>query len=181
MAEETAEQAATRVQEAAANIHPTGTPRERISGDQTGMSEAETVARRYFEAINAHDLDGAVALWAVGGRENVRGQIDAAAPEGVRTFIGDMLGAMPDVRFEILSTTTEGERCALQWRLTGTFVGPGRFNGLTPTSHPLTFEGVDLLTVRDGLVQGNDAFPDSMAVPRQIGMLPPRAPPPNSG
>jgi hydroxyacylglutathione hydrolase len=174
MAEETAEQAATRVQEAAANIHPTVTPRERISGERGGTGEAEAVARRYFEAINAHDLDGAVALWAVGGRENVRGQIDAAAPEGVRAFIGDMLGAMPDVRFEILSTTTEGERCALQWRLTGTFVGPGTFNGLTPTGHPLTIEGVDLLTVRDGLVQSNDAFPDSMAVPRQIGMLPPQ-------
>ncbi len=162
------------MQEAAANIHPTATPRERISGDRAANSEAETVARRYFEAINAHDLDGAVALWAVGGREHVRGQIDAAAPEGVRAFIGDLLGAMPDVRFEILSTTTEGERCALQWRLTGTFVGPGTFNGLTPTGHPLTFEGVDLLTVRDGLVQSNDAFPDSMAVPRQIGMLPPQ-------
>jgi hydroxyacylglutathione hydrolase len=175
MAEETAEQAATRVQEAAANIHPpTATPRERISGERNGTSEAETVARRYFEAINAHDLDGAVAMWAVGGREHVRGQIDAAAPEGVRAFIGDLLEAMPDVRFEIVNTTAEGERCALQWRLTGTFVGPGKFNGLAPTGHPLTLEGVDLLTVRDGLVQRNDAFPDSMAVPRQIGMLPPQ-------
>ncbi len=173
MPEETAEQAATRVQEAAANIHPTATPRERISGERNGTSEAETVARRYFEAINAHDLDGAVAMWAVGGRENVRGQIDAAAPEGVRSFIGDLLGAMPDLRFELLSTTAEGERCAVQWRLTGTFAGPGTFNGLTPTGHPLTLEGVDLLTVRDGLVQGNDAFPDTMAVPRQIGMMPP--------
>ncbi len=172
-----AEQAATRVHEAAANIHPTATPRERISGERNGTSEAETVARRYFEAINAHDLDAAVALWAVGGREHVRGQIDAAAPEGVRSFIGDMLGAMPDVRFEIMSTTTEGERCALQWRLTGTFVGPGTFNGLTPTGHPLTFEGVDLLTVRDGLVQSNDAFADTLAVPRQIGMMPPQGSP----
>jgi len=95
MAEETAGQAATRVQEAAANIHPTATPRERISGDRVGTSEAETVARRYFEAINAHDLEGAVALWAVGGRENVRGQVDVTAPEGVRAFVGDMLGAKP--------------------------------------------------------------------------------------
>ncbi|HEV3321721.1 MAG TPA: MBL fold metallo-hydrolase [Solirubrobacteraceae bacterium] len=180
MAEETAEQAAaaeqaaTRVHEAAANIHTSATPRERISGNRNGTSEAETVARRYFEAINAHDLDAAVAMWAVGGREHVRGQIDAEAPEGVRAFIGDLLGAMPDLRFELVGTTTEGERCAVQWRLTGTFVGPGTFNGLKPTGHPLTLEGVDLLTVREGLVQSNDAFPDSMAVPRQIGMLPPQ-------
>jgi glyoxylase-like metal-dependent hydrolase (beta-lactamase superfamily II)/predicted ester cyclase len=170
-----AEQAATRVQEAASNIHPPAkAPRERISGERTGTSEAETVARRYFEAIDAHDVDAAVAMWAAGGREHVRGQIDAPAPDGVRAFIGDLLGAMPDLRFELVSTTSEGERCAVQWRLTGTFVGPGTFNGLQPTGHPLALEGVDVLTVRDGLIQSNDAFPDTMAVPRQIGMLPPQ-------
>ncbi|HWX45145.1 MAG TPA: MBL fold metallo-hydrolase [Solirubrobacteraceae bacterium] len=177
MAEESsssaAEQAAARVQEAAANIHSTPPPRERITGPSPGASEAETVARRYFEAINAHDLDAAVAMWAVGGRENVRGQIDAAAPEGVRAFIGDMIHAMPDLRFELVSTTTEGERCAVQWRLTGTFAGPGNFSGIAPTGHPLVLEGVDVLTVRGGLVHSNDAFTDTMAVPRQIGMMPP--------
>jgi len=166
-----AEQAATRVHEAAANIHPTA-PRERISGER-GTSEAETVARRYFEAINAHDLEGAVALWAVGGRENVRGQVDVTAPEGVRAFVGDMLGAIPDLRWEIVDTITEGERCAVQWRLIGTFAGPGTFGGLAPTGHPLLLEGVDVLTVRDGLIQVNDAFTDTMTVPRQIGMMPP--------
>jgi hydroxyacylglutathione hydrolase len=175
--EQAAAQAATRVQEAAANIHQ-ATPRERISGSRTGVgegleTEAESVTHRYFEAINAHDLDAAVALWAPGGRENVRGQVDATAPEGVRAFIGDLLGALPDLRWELLSTTTEGERCAAQWRMTGTFAGPGTFGGLTPTGHPLTLEGVDVLTVRDGLIQANDAFTDTMNVPRQIGMMPP--------
>jgi hydroxyacylglutathione hydrolase len=179
MAEETAEQAAARVQEAAANIHPQVPPRERITGPAPSAkpapstSEAEVVARRYFEAINAHDLDAAVAMWAVGGRENVRGQVDATAPEGVRGFIGDLLHAMPDLRFEIVSTTTEGDRCGVQWRLTGTFAGPGSFNRLAPTGHPLVLEGLDLITVQDGLIHNNDAFTDTMAVPRQIGMLPP--------
>jgi hydroxyacylglutathione hydrolase len=174
MAEEKVEQAATRVQEAASNIHQPTPPRERISGArETETSEAETVARRYFEAINAHDLDGAVALWAVGGRENVRGQVDVTAPEGVRAFVGDILGALPDLRWEIVSTITEGNRCAVQWRMHGTFAGPGTFSGLTPTGHPLALEGVDVLTVRDGLIQVNDAFTDTMTVPRQIGMMPP--------
>jgi hydroxyacylglutathione hydrolase len=166
--EENAGQAATKVQQAAANIHQAAG----VGTHGAPPSEAETVARRYFEAIDAHDLDAAVALWAVGGREHVRGQVDVLAPEGVRTFIGDLLAAMPDLRFEILSTTAEGERCGVQWRLTGTFTGPGPFNGVAPTGHPLTLEGLDLLTVRDGLVQVNDAFTDTMTFPRQIGMLP---------
>ena len=167
--EEDIAKAASKVQEAAANIQQATSARSRSTA-----SEAETVARQYFAAISAHDLDAAVALWAVGGREHVRGQVDALAPEGVRAFIGDMLAAMPDMRFELLSTTTEGERCAVQWRLTGTFTGPSSFNGVAPTGHPLTLEGIDLLSVRDGLVQGNDAYSDGMTFARQIGMLPPQ-------
>jgi glyoxylase-like metal-dependent hydrolase (beta-lactamase superfamily II)/predicted ester cyclase len=168
--ERSATRAATKVQEAAANIRQA----MGASARAAGRSEAETVARRYFDAINEHDLDAAVALWAAGGREHVRGQVDVTAPEGVRAFVGEMLAAMPDLRFELLSTTSEGERCGVQWRLTGTFVGPGSFSGVAPTGHPLVLEGFDLLTVRDGLVQSNDAFADTMGVPRQIGMLPPQ-------
>ena len=170
MAEDTgSSSAASKVQEAAANIHQSG--RTRIT--RTPASEPETVARAYFEAINARELDAAVAMWADGGRENVRGQVDVIAPEGVRAFIGDLLGALPDLRFEIVSTTTEGERCGVQWRLTGTFAGPGTINGVAPTGHPIALEGLDLLSVRDGLIQGNEAFTDTMTFPRQIGMMPP--------
>lgn len=164
-----ASRVASKVQEAAANIHQKTTSRRPAS---RAGGEAEEVARRYFEAISARDLDGAVAMWAEGGSERVRGQVDVAAPEGVRQFIGDLLAALPDLRFEVLSTTTEGERCGVQWRLTGTFAGPGSLNGIAPTGHPLAIEGLDLLTVRDGLIQSNDAFLDTMAVPRQIGMMP---------
>jgi glyoxylase-like metal-dependent hydrolase (beta-lactamase superfamily II)/predicted ester cyclase len=172
MADETPTSTASKVQEAAANIHQsTRQPRQRITREPA--SEAETVARAYFEAIDARDLDAAVAMWAEGGRENVRGQVDVTAPDGVREFIGQLLDALPDLHFEIAATTTEGEHCALQWRLTGTFAGPGGFSGVAPTGHPIALEGLDVLTVRDGLIQANEAFTDTMSFPRQIGMLPP--------
>ena len=167
--EERESNAATRVQEAAANVHQAATRRKRITEETP-----ETVARRYFQAIGERELDAAVEMWADGGRENVRGQVDVIAPDGVRAFIGELLGAVPDLRFEIVSATTQEERCAVQWRLTGTLAGPGKLGGLAPTGHPITMEGIDLLTVRDGLIQSNDAFPDSIALPRQIGMMPPQ-------
>jgi glyoxylase-like metal-dependent hydrolase (beta-lactamase superfamily II)/predicted ester cyclase len=165
--EELSARAAAKVQEAAANVQHVTKRRQRITGDR-----ADAVARRYFDALSAHDLDAAVAMWAEGGRENVRGQVDVTAPEGVRDFIGELFGAVPDVRFELLSTTTEDDRCAVQWRLRGTFAGPGPLGGIEPTGHPLTLEGIDLLTVRGGLIHANDAFPDSISLPRQIGMMP---------
>jgi hydroxyacylglutathione hydrolase len=169
--------AAAKVQEAAANIHKASTP---LGAGQAGKrgpapgSETEVVARRYFGAIAARDVDAAVALWADGGREHVRGQVDVIAPEGVREFIGSLIEAMPDMLMEVVETTTEGERCAVQWTLTGTFAGPGPLSGVQATGNPLKLEGVDVLTVRDGLVQANDAFSDGLSVARQIGLMPPQ-------
>jgi glyoxylase-like metal-dependent hydrolase (beta-lactamase superfamily II)/predicted ester cyclase len=165
--QQSASTAATKVQEAAANLQHAGGRRKRITG-----SAAETVARRYFEAIGAHDLEAATSMWAEGGREHVRGQADLTAPEGVRAFTAELLGAVPDLNMQVLSTTTEDDRCALQWRLTGTFAGPGRLGGIAPTGNPITLEGFDLLTVRDGLIQSNEAFTDTMTFARQVGMMP---------
>jgi glyoxylase-like metal-dependent hydrolase (beta-lactamase superfamily II)/predicted ester cyclase len=168
--EESTSEATTKVQEVAANMQQAAIRRKRITGTKAGKAEA--VARSYFDALDARDLDAAASLWAPGGRENVRGQVDVLAPEGVREFIGELFAAVPDLNMQIVSTTTEGERCGVHWRLTGTFAGPGRFGGVAPTGNPLALEGFDLLTVRDGLIQSNDAFTDSMTFARQIGMMP---------
>jgi glyoxylase-like metal-dependent hydrolase (beta-lactamase superfamily II)/predicted ester cyclase len=168
--DESASTAASKVQEVAASVRQASARRTRISGS----SQAESVTRHYFEAIGAHDLDAAVAMWADGAREHVRGQVDVVAPEGVRAFIGDLFGALPDLTVEILSTTAEDDRCALQWRFSGTFAGPESFGGIAPTGAPIVLEGIDLLTVRDGLIQANDAFTDSMTFARQIGLMPPQ-------
>ncbi len=168
--------AAAKVQEAAANIHRAATAGRGAQASRKGVSGADTeaLARRYFDAIAARDVDAAVALWAEGGREHVRGQVDVLAPEGVREFIGGLIEAMPDMNMEVVETTTEGERCAVHWTLTGTFAGPGSLNGVQATGSPLKLEGVDVLTVRDGKVQANDAFSDGLSVARQIGLMPPQ-------
>jgi hydroxyacylglutathione hydrolase len=170
--EEKATGASTKVEEVAANVQQAAATRRRISG-----SKAEGVAKRYFAAIDQRDLDGAVALWAAGGRDNVRGRVDVIAPEGVRGFLGELIDAVPDLSMEVISTTAEDERCGVHWRLRGTFAGPGRFGGVAPTGSPLDIEGFDLVTVRDGLIQHNDAFTDSMTFARQVGMMPPQGSP----
>ena len=116
---------------------------------------------------------GAHIAAAPDGREDVRGQGLFIGPEGLREFIGNLVEAIPDLGVEVLSTTTEDDRCAVHWRFSGTFAGPSSFNGIAPTGDRMELEGVDVLSVRDGLIQSNDAFTDTMAVPRQIGMMPP--------
>jgi hydroxyacylglutathione hydrolase len=164
---ESASEASTKVQEVAASMQQAAATRKRITG-----GKAEALARRYFAAIDARNLDEAVALWADGGRENVRGQVDTQAPDGVRAFIGELIAAVPDLDMQVLSTTAEADRCGVHWRLTGTFAGPGSFGGVAPTGSRVELEGFDLLRVRDGLIQSNDAFTDSMTFARQIGLMP---------
>src|SRR5271165_5002286 len=166
---ESASEASTKVQEVAANMQQAAATRKRISGNK-----AEALARRYFAAIDARELELAVSLWAEGGRENVRGQVDVLAPEGVRAFIGELIGALPDLSMQVVSTTSEGDRCGVQWRLTGTFAGPGSFGGVAPTGSAVELEGFDLITVSDGLIVSNDAFADSMTFAREIGLMPPQ-------
>lgn len=134
----------------------------------------EQVAVEYLGALSTHDLDRAVECWAPGARQNVRGQIDTVAPDGVRDQMSALLAAIPDVQFEIVATTSQDERCAVQWVMRGTFDGATPLYGIRPTGTHLELEGVDVFTVRAGLIHENNAFSDTMAFARQIGMMPPQ-------
>jgi glyoxylase-like metal-dependent hydrolase (beta-lactamase superfamily II)/predicted ester cyclase len=135
-------------------------------------ADAETLGRRYFEALAVRDVEAAVACWAPGGRDVVHGMLDVEAPEGVREFLRSVFAAMPDARFEIAGTTTEDDRCAVRWRLTGTFAGEP-FQGIAATGARINLVGCDVVTVRDGLIVANDAYMDGMTFARQSGALPP--------
>jgi hydroxyacylglutathione hydrolase len=132
------------------------------------------VARRYFDAISAHDLDAAVACWVPGSIDNFVGQQQLIAPDGVRAYFAELFSAFPDFAFEILSTTEAEDRCAVRWRARATFAGPGRFQNFAPNGATIEIEGCDVVTVGDqGLITRNDAYLDSGDVVRQLGFLPP--------
>lgn len=136
------------------------------------MSTSE-VAKRYIEALAAHDLDTAVACWAPGGVDRFPGEQELIAPEGVRRYFEELFSAFPDFSFEILELTTSRNRTAVHSRIRGTFAGPGRFQGFEPNGARVDIEVCDLLTVSDEKIQHNDAFVDTGALARQLGVLPP--------
>ena len=134
--------------------------------------ETERVALAYFDALTRRDLDTAVTMWKPGGRENVRGQVDTTAPEGVRGFLGGIFGSFPDFEFNVLEHTVQDDRAAVRWEARGTFTGTP-FQGVEATGAKLFLEGVDVLIVRDGRIVENNAFADGMTVARQLGLMPP--------
>jgi len=137
------------------------------------MASTSDVAKRYFNALAAQDLDAAVACWAPGGIDRLVGQEELVAPDGIREYFGALFEAFPDFRFEILDTTTYRNRCAVRWRVRATFAGPGRFQGFIANGARIDIEGCDVVTVADEKIQRNDAYIDSGSIARQLGFLPP--------
>lgn len=136
------------------------------------MSTAE-VAKGYFAALAARDVERAVACWAQGGIDRFVGQRELVAPDGVRAYFSDLFAAFPDFAFEIVELTEADPRVAVRWRAAATFAGPGRFEGFAPNGSRIEVEGCDVVTVRDGLIVSNHAYLDSGDVARQLGVLPP--------
>jgi glyoxylase-like metal-dependent hydrolase (beta-lactamase superfamily II)/predicted ester cyclase len=140
------------------------------------MSSAADVARRYFEAIAARDLDTALVFWAPGGVERVVGQRELTAPDGIRAFQSELHGAFPDLAWEVLDVigAPETNPVAVRWRLTGTFAGPGTFQGFVANGVHVEIEGCDVLTINENQqIEHLDAYLDSGDVARQLGVLPP--------
>jgi hydroxyacylglutathione hydrolase len=136
------------------------------------MASSSVAARSYFDALTRHDLDAAVACWQEGGVDRLVGQAELTAPAGIRSYFSELFAAFPDFRFEVIDATTHRERCAVRWRATGTFVGPGRFQGFAANGAAIAIEGCDVVEVVDGLIVRNDAYLDGADIARQLGVLP---------
>ncbi len=131
------------------------------------------VARRYFAALDAHDLDTAAACWQPGAVDRLVGEQELIAPDGVRTYFQGLFGAFPDFSIEILELTTSHARTAVRWRGRGTFAGPGTFQDFEPNGARIEIEGCDVITAHGDLIEHNDAYMNSAEIARQLGMLPP--------
>jgi glyoxylase-like metal-dependent hydrolase (beta-lactamase superfamily II)/predicted ester cyclase len=137
------------------------------------MASSADIAKRYFAALSAHDLDAAVACWVPGSVDRFVGGEELIAPEGIRAYFSALFSAFPDFRFEILDVTGSRGRAVVRWRVRATFAGPGRFQNFVANGARIDIEGCDVVTVENDLIRHNDAYLDSGDVARQLGFLPP--------
>jgi glyoxylase-like metal-dependent hydrolase (beta-lactamase superfamily II)/predicted ester cyclase len=146
------------------------TPATTAEPETTDVAE---VGRRYFAAVNDHDVEGALACWHPDGEEVISGET-IPLPDGYRAYFTEVFDAVPDLRLEPLDEVIAGDRYILRYRITGTFAGPGRLQGFDPTGSRLSFVGLDMLRIEDGRIRRNDAFVDGMKMAEGLGVLPPQ-------
>ena len=131
---------------------------------------AVDVVNDYFAALARRDVEAMAGLWAPDGTEHIASQVDAVGPQGVREYFTELFTAFPDLALTVQTTVAEGDKVAVHWKAGGTMLGP--LWTLEPTGAHVELEGIDLLTVADGLIVRNDAVPDGMGLARQLGLVP---------
>ena len=134
---------------------------------------AKSIVREYFDGLAEQDLDRALAVWKPGSIDHMYGMGDLDAPAGIRTWFTNLFGAFPDWRFEVLELIASGEHAAARWRISATFAGPGRFQGIAPTGAEVELEGCDMFRVVDERIVENYAYTNGAYLAQQIGLLPP--------
>jgi steroid delta-isomerase-like uncharacterized protein len=139
----------------------------------TEATAAATVARGYFEAVGRRDLDAMTAFYAPGGIGEIHGLVRLEVPDSYRAWFGNLFRAFPDLEMEIVEIVATGEKAAVRWHATGTFDGDADFEGLAPNGAGVEVQGCDVLTVRDGRIQHNDAYLNGAEMLRELGALPP--------
>ena len=140
---------------------------------ETATRSTEETTRAYFDAVTARDVDAMAACWAPDGVDYLYGMADLQGPQGVKEWFTSLFTAAPDFTFEVTDIVTEGDKSTVRWHATGTFDGEGRFEGLLPMGKTIELEGIDMVTVQDGLLIENRAYTNGMEMARQMGVMPP--------
>jgi predicted ester cyclase len=133
---------------------------------------AKTIAREYFDALAAQDLEKAASMWKPGGRGYLHGMAELEAPRGWRAYFENLFRAFPDLELEVLEIAASGNNAGVRWRATGTFTGPARFQGLAPTGARVELEGCDMMRIEDEKVVENNAYTNGAQLAQQLGVLP---------
>ena len=130
----------------------------------------EKLARSFFAATAAKDIDKLLDHWADDG-------VDEIVPVGIfrgkgeiEAFVRDFLGSSSDLELSVERVIADDSHAVVEWRMRGTF--DGAFQGLEPTGSRLDMRGTDILEIEGDKVKRLTAYYDGASFARQVGMMP---------
>jgi steroid delta-isomerase-like uncharacterized protein len=130
-----------------------------------------------FEAWNAHDIDGSLALYSddivwqdVGIPEPLRGK------EAVRQYIQGWFSAFPDIKLTVKNRVVSEDQVAGELDWNGTQSGPLQLGPGTPalpaTGMKVTGKGTYFVRVKDNKAAEVHTYPDTAGLMMQLGLMP---------
>jgi steroid delta-isomerase-like uncharacterized protein len=133
------------------------------------VEENKAVVRRYFAALDNHQLDVVSGLFAPEYRLTFDGNpvMDRAAALGI---FGMFLGALPDVSHEVLDIFGEGDRVVARIFVRGT--QRGEMMGIPPSGKSIAIGAINVMRLADGKIAEHWTVTDSLGMMQQLGVIP---------
>lgn len=154
---------------------------EAVSGgtDVTEQARNRQVVEAHYAALNAGDLDGALAAFAPMVTNHGR-----TAPKAIlRLILHDIKTRFPDAHSIIDEIVAVDNYVIVRQTVSGTHLGVGTLPvdgglmvGVPPTGKKFTVQHIHWYTLKDGLIVEHRANRDDIGMMVQLGLLP--APPP---
>lgn len=132
----------------------------------------QAVVERYCDAWNRHDLDAILALHTDDAVfENHTSGGLALGKTQIRSLIAGVFATFPDLRFATRRAYFRDDVAVVEWTATAKHTLPITRAGRTfaPSDKTLSWNGVDVMPLRDGLVARKDVYADSVSFLRQLG------------
>ena len=140
----------------------------------TDVTAVQELAERYGDAWNSQDLDAIVAMHAEDGRFqlHVPGGEIVSGREAIRVAFAGFLAQLPDIHFEPVQLRVGADFWSLESTMSGTVAAPIAVEGedVEANGARVEVDAVDIISVKDGLVQSKDTYVDSLAFERQLGV-----------
>jgi steroid delta-isomerase-like uncharacterized protein len=130
-----------------------------------------------FEAWNAHDIDGSLALYSdeivwidVGIQEPLRGK------EAVRQYIQGWFSAFPDIKLTVKNRLVTEDQVAGELEWSGTQSGPLQLGPGAPaipaTGKKVVGKGTYFVRIKEHKAAEVHTYPDNVGLMIQLGLMP---------
>ncbi len=127
--------------------------------------------RRFYEAINKGDVEGAGDLLA---DDFIEHEVAAGLPPtkaGTKELFAMMIAAYPDLRFEAEDVLADGNKVVGRAKVTGT--NTGSFMGMPATNKAIDIQAIDIVHFgEDGLAHEHWGMMDMLSMMQQLGLAP---------
>ena len=136
------------------------------------LEENKALARRFFDAYNANDLDAAEAMLAENFLHNNL-MLPPGVPPNRTAFkqLGLMFAtAFPDHHSTIEDQVAEGNLVATRSTFRGTH--QGELMGMPPTGKQVTFSSINIDRIENGKIVEKWEQSDLLGMMQQLGMIP---------
>jgi steroid delta-isomerase-like uncharacterized protein len=136
-------------------------------GAATSADKRADLVQKQFAAWNAHDPDKVASFYTEDAvYEDVAFGLKARGHKELRKMAADFLTGVPDMKLEVINSTSMGDRGSVEWVFSGTDVG------LYKTGKKFSVRGASVYQVRGGKFSSNRDYYDSASIMRQVGVLP---------